>query len=127
MIYLGSMLDSKYLLIPAAKSIFLRDIWAADTDNVTVVGVFCLRCYTFPTIHKSYDPDVYESRCKCDSRFVFASDIAKNAQVGLEEVAGILHMQYFNVTKNTAVQDPFLTWLAVQTGIDNNKLSIELS
>lgn len=119
--------DSKYLLIPAAKSIFLRDIWAVDTGNGTVVSVLCLHCSTYPVIYKSYDPDVYESRCACDSQFVFASYIAKHAQVDLEAVTGFLYPQYFNVTKSPAVQNTFLTWLAVQSGIDIKDLDIELS
>ena len=127
MTYTVHLPDSKYLLIPAAKSIFLRDIWAVDTDDGATIIVLCSRCSTYPTIHKSYDPDVYESRCPCDSRSVFAPDLAEFAQVDLEAVAGFLYMQYFQINENAAVQDMFLTWLAVQTGIDNNKLSIKLS
>ena len=127
MTYPVHMPDAKYLLIPAVKSIFLRDIWAVDTGNGTVVSVFCQHCYTFPTIHISYDPDIYESRCACDSRFVFASSIAKHAHVDLETVTRFLCPQYFNVTKSPEVQGMFLTWLAVHTGFDKNKLSLELS
>lgn len=124
----GYMSDSKYLLIPAAKSIFLRDIWAVDTGNGTVVvSVLCQYCFTYPEIYKSYDPGVYESRCACDSRFVFAGDIAEFAQVDLEVVEDFLYTQYFNVTESLAAQSMFLTWLAVQTGFDINKLSVELS
>lgn len=127
MIYPGSMPDSKYLLIPAAKSLFLRDIWAVDTVNGAVVSIFCLRCTTYPTIYTFYDPDVYESRCECESRFVFASDITKHAKVDLEVVTWYLNSQYFNLTKSPAVQDKFLTWLAVHTGFDINRLSLDLS
>lgn len=119
--------ESKYLLIPAAKSIFLRDIWAVDTDDGTTVSVLCSRCSSYPVIHKSYGPVVYESRCACDSRFVFASDIEKHAQVGLDAEAGFLYMQYFKINKSPAVQDLFLTWLAVHTGISIKDLGIELS
>lgn len=119
--------DSKYLLIPAAKSIFLRDIWAVDTDDGATVSVLCSLCSSYPVLYKSYDPDVYESRCACDSRFVFASYIRKHAQVDLEAVAGFLHMQYFQINESPVVQDMFLSWLAVHTGFDKNKLSIELS
>lgn len=127
MTYPVHLSDSKYILIPAAKSIFLRDIWAIDTDNGTVVSVLCLRCSTYPVIYKSYDPDVYESRCECTSQFVFAADIAKHAQVDLDVVMGFLYPQYFNVTKSPEVQNTFLTWLAVQSGIDIKELDIELS
>ena len=119
--------DSKYLLIPAAKSIFLRDIWAVDTDDGTTVSVLCSGCSSYPTIHESHDPDFYESWCICYSRFVFAPDIAEFAQVDLETVAGFIYMQFFQINESPAVQDMFLTWLAVQTGISIKDLDIELS